>query len=531
MLSRQGEKTKNVPSVPVSARRSLGAKIIRNVLFGGLRYLLVLPVPFIVTPIILHKIGAVGYGTWAVFLAINGLTSLADLGLVGTVSKFVAEYFAREDFPSLSRLLSSGLALFLGIDTAICISGWLASPLLAGRLFHGSSVPASELTFLLRCFLLVVAANVLTQLFASVTTGLQRLDLTNMMSAANTLMNALFGVSLLLRGRGLAGLVFGYVGSSFVTIAIYTILVHRLLPKVGFNPLRFDSSETRKMFGYSFRLYFTQAAVVVHNQVEKLFLALLAGVTAVGWYDIASDIATKVRGSIGFILAPVLPAASELDALGDESRLKELYFRTHKYLALLGVPLICYTAVIAPRFVELWIGPSMRIVALPMSVLLVMNYVNLMTGPGFLVLAGRGDLKPGMQSAMLGIAVNVVASFGLIYVWGFSGAVLGTSASLMITTIYFVSIFHRRTGYEFLRVPRESYLKPILFSVLLLGVLLIIHPAKNLSWFGLVAMGIVFGVLYGVSILLSRFFDEYDWNKIENFVPVVRHARRIRGIA
>ena len=59
-------------------------------------------------------------------------------------------------------------------------------------MFHGSTVPNAELVVLLRCFLIVIAANILTQLFASVTTGLQRLDLTHMMSAANVVLSALW---------------------------------------------------------------------------------------------------------------------------------------------------------------------------------------------------------------------------------------------------------------------------------------------------------------------------------------------------
>src|SRR5579864_4915525 len=102
-----------------SVQRSLGAKIIRNVLFGGLRYVLVLPIPFVMTPLILHKVGVAGYGTWAVFLAINGLTSLADLGLFGTLSKFVAEYYARRDFSALARLVNSGLGLFLLVNLVL----------------------------------------------------------------------------------------------------------------------------------------------------------------------------------------------------------------------------------------------------------------------------------------------------------------------------------------------------------------------------------------------------------------------------
>ncbi len=184
----------------------LGQQIIRNIMFGGLRYVFVVPIPFVMTPLILHKIGVAGYGTWAVFLAINGLTSLADLGLVGTLSKFVAEYHARRDFLALARLLNSGLGLFLLLDIVVSVTLWLAAPQLANNLFRGNTLPAAELIVLLRWFLVVIAANILTQLFASVTTGLQRLDLTNVIAAANLLLSAFLGALLLLKGWGLRGL-------------------------------------------------------------------------------------------------------------------------------------------------------------------------------------------------------------------------------------------------------------------------------------------------------------------------------------
>lgn len=503
----------------------------RNVAFGGLRYVFIVPVPFVMTPFILHRLGVARYGTWAVFLAINGLTSLADLGLVGTLSKFVAEYYARQDFPALTRLLNSGLTLFLLLDLLIGASLWGASPLLARRLFRGSMVPGTELVVLMRCFLIVIAANILTQLFSSVTTGLQRLDLTNVISAANVLLSAFISAFLLLLGWGLRGLVYGYSASAVLTVAIYLIVVRRLLPEVVLNPLRFDRTEARKMFGYSLRLYVTQAAVAVHNQVEKVFLAMFVGVGPAGWYDIASDIALKVRGSIGFILSPVLPAASELNALGDQSRMRELYYRTHKYLALCGVPAVCYVVAVSHRFVELWVGPSMNMIALPLSILLFVNFLNLATGPGFLILAAKGDLKPGIQSAMLGIVVNIVLSLGLIWRFGFAGAVLGTSASLILASGFFMSVFHHSTGYPIFRVLRESYFKPILCSVSVLAVVLAIRPTKGLSWFGLAGAGIIFGIFYAIAIFFSHFFDEYDWSKIESFVPVTRLLRRMGPIA
>jgi O-antigen/teichoic acid export membrane protein len=531
MLSEEIKEDNSSPVALDPPPRSLATKIMRSVVFGGLRYVFVVPIPFVMTPLILRKIGVAGYGTWAVFLAINGLTSLADLGLVGTLSKFVAEYYARQDFPALARLLSSGLALFLLLDLVIGTAVWGAGPLLVERLFRGSTMPHAELVVLLRCFLIVIASNILSQLFASVTTGLQRLDLTHVMSAASVLMSTVFSAVLLIRGVGLRGLVYGYVMSAILTIAFYLILVRKLLPQVAWNPFQFDTVEARKMFGYSLRLYVTQAAVVVHNQVEKVFLALLVGVASVGWYDIASDIALKMRGAIGLILSPVFPAASELNALGDESRMKELYYRSHKYLALVGVPVVCYVAAVSNRFVALWLGPNLKMIALPLSILLAVNFFNLATGPGFMIFAGSGNLKPGVQSALLAIVLNVLLSLGLIYKFGFAGAVMGTAGALIVASAYFMVVFHRQTGYPVLRVLQESYLKPVLGSGLLLVLMLAVRPTRNLSWLGLAAMGVVFGVLYSAVILRSGFFDQYDWNKIEAFVPGARKARRLCHIA
>ena len=481
------------------------------------------------TPLILRKIGLGGYGTWAVFLAINALTSLADLGLVGTLSKFVAEYHAQRDFPALHRALNSGLALFLLLAALIGTTLWIATPRLQSLLFRGSTVAPAELVVLFRLFLIVIAANILILLFSSVTTGLQRLDLTNMISAANVFLNAIFSATLLLAGFGLRALVYGYAVSAIITVAIYLIAVRRLLPHVAINPLHFDWQEARKMFGFSFRLYVTQAAVAVHNQIEKVFLALLIGVTPVGWYDIASDVALKVRGAIGFVLSPVLPAASELSALGDETRIRELYFRTHKYLALLGVPAVCFVAGISHRFVELWIGRNLEMIAFPLSVLVVVSFINLVTGPGFLIFAGRGHLAPGVKSAVLGIVVNVILSLGLIYKYGFAGAVLGTSAALVLASAYFLTVFHRSTRYSFTRLLRDAYLKPALCSVVVLAIVLTAHPTEGTSWAGLAIMGVVFGGLYCVVILVSKFFDAYDWGKMESFAPAVRYVRRLCG--
>jgi O-antigen/teichoic acid export membrane protein len=186
-----------------TARQPLSAKILRSVLFGGLRSLIVAPVPFLLTPLILSKIGAEGYGTWAVFLAINGMTSLADLGLVGTLSKFVAEYYAHRDFAALNRLLNTGLVLFGVLALVVIVLLCAGTSLVVRVLFRGSSMSGPQLSSFFRYFLIIIILNISILLFSSVTTGMQRLDLTNVMSAFNILCAAILNAILLVRGWGL----------------------------------------------------------------------------------------------------------------------------------------------------------------------------------------------------------------------------------------------------------------------------------------------------------------------------------------
>jgi O-antigen/teichoic acid export membrane protein len=514
-----------------AAQRPLSAKIMRSVLSGGLRSFLVAPVPFFLTPLILRKIGAQGYGTWAVFLAINGMTSLADLGLVGTLSKFVAEHYARRDDTALNRLLNTGLAVFGLLSLVLVGLLWAGSSLVVRLLFRGSSMNGPELVIFFHYFLVIIALNISTLLFSSVTTGMQRLDLTNFMSAFSVLCAAAVSAVLLLGGWGLRGLVYGQTCAGVLTLLGYLILVRRLLPGVRWNPLHVDVSEAKHIFSFSLRLYFTQAAVAVHNNIEKILLASLVSVPAAGWYDIANDLALKIRGAIGVVLSPIMPAASELGALKDDRRLAELYYRAHKYLAFVGVPVVCYVGLVSARFVQLWIGPNFKMIALPLAVLVFVNFFNLTSGPGFLIFAGNGNLAAGMRSAVVGLVLNAGLSLILIYRYGFSGAVMGTSVSLIFATGYFIYLFHRETAYPMGRLLRESIVRPVVCSLGVLAFLRIIQSPEGLSWWGLAAEGLAFGVLYVIALSFSGFFDPYDWSKIEGLVPAMRYARRIIPVA
>jgi O-antigen/teichoic acid export membrane protein len=521
-----GDFLKLLQSILKPDNKPISTKVIRNVVFNGIRLVFLAPLPLVVVPFFLKKLGTAGYGTWAIFLAISSVTSLADLGLVTTLSKHLAEFYALKDFRALNRFVNTGFVLYLAIACFLAGILWVGSAPLLSALFRGSSVPPGELRVLWHYLVLLVVANILTLLFTSLLVGLQRMDLSASMTIFNMLASAGLSILFLVWNWGLRGVLVGYVSAASLTLCGHAYLLRKILPEIRLNPLDSDWDTAKEILSFSITTYVTSVAVVIHNQIEKIYLARFAGVVSVGWYDISSDLAVKLRAVPGFVLAPIMPAAAELNAHSNESKLDDLYYRAHKYLALIGVPFVLYIVFVAKRFVELWVGPALSVVAIPLSVLLIVNFVNLMTGPGFLILTGKGKLRPGLYSALLGIVLNLTLSFFLIRAYGFQGAVIGTSLSLSIASASFLFLYEQETRASFLKTIRRAYLKPITCSLIPIAFLWGLTGLHQSSWSGLVVGGIVFGIAYLVLLLLFQFFDSFDAAILKGLLPVSRIARR-----
>ena len=502
------------------------AKIIRNVLFSGVRGLLVWPIPFLLIPFIVGKLGPSGYGAWAVCLTVINLTALADLGLGGTLTKYVAEYHASQDFKALKRLLDTGLMLYMVVASLVVVVLWSSSPLALRALFADSPTPREELLLLWHRVILVAGINILIPTFYSVVTGLQRMDLSNGLLVISLVTSAGLSVLFLCLHWGLRGLVDAYLLAALLSLFLYSWITRRLLPQIRMNPMACDWPQARHLFSFSLQMYTTQMAGLIQDQIEKLYLAWFVGIVPVGWYNMAGEAALKIRRIPELLMTPIIAAASELHAKRDESKLRELYYRAHKYLALTGVPLAMFVALISRRLVDLWLGRNLEVVALPLTVLLCVNLLNLLTAPGFYIMVGKGIPRPGVLSCTVGISMNVVLSFWLIHHWGFQGAFIGTFVSALVSMCVFTYLFHRHTVYPYGRLIYEAYLKPLLCAASIVLLISYAVPVGRLGWRGLCLVGGGFGAAYLAALILARFFDDFDLVQVEKLLPIVRFARK-----
>jgi peptidoglycan biosynthesis protein MviN/MurJ (putative lipid II flippase) len=131
-----------------------------------------------------------------------------------------------------------------------------------------------------------------------------------------------------------------------------------------------------------------------------------------------------------------------------------------------------------------------------------------------------------VYSAVLGIVLNLTLSLFLIRAYGFQGAIIGTSLSMVIASVFFLYMFHRETAGSYSNVIRSVYAKPILCSLLIVGLLWAVTRVAQPSWSRLAVEGLIFGATYLVLLLLVRFFDRFDLDILERFLPIPGIARR-----
>ena len=517
------------PSGEPKGSSGLGDKVIRNIKFLFLRALLTVPLSIVVVPLVLRQIGPELYGTWAILVALAAFTQLSDFGLGGTISKHVAYLRASNASKELSEVLSAALALYLGLAITLLLVLNIVSTSLLAFFVRGGNLAAVKNAFLIMTF--GAALNVLTIGSSSVLSGLQRLDLASIFRAVASLLEAVLTIALVKAGLGLMGITSATAFAALVNLACQLAAIHKLLPEARYHPRAIRFGVLSELTSFSAQVFLTQIATLVHTQLDKLLLGRFIGTAVVAVYDISADFSNKVRAVPQLLLAPVIAAAADLDARQNLQSLWELYARAHKYLAALGAPILLFTLAVAPQFVSLWVGRRYDVVARGIVVLLTAHYINLTTGPGYLIQVGRGRLRPGFYSAAAGVFLNGLLSLVCIPRWGFGGALLATGTAVTLVSMLFHIWFQQDCPFRIWPVLRSAYAKPLLLAMILgVGV-----GAANrflaASWSVLVLESVLYFCAYAFCIARWRFFQHNELVEFQRHFPLLRMARRMIRVA
>jgi O-antigen/teichoic acid export membrane protein len=394
-------------------------------------------------PVVVSRVGVVGYGTWEALFAVAGLAPLLQTAIGGTLVWRISDAYGRNDAAEIRRLVRLGAAASLSLFAILWPLAWLFREPLVEFL----RVPAETQQTAAQMFPIMAALVLMSGLsdtLDAVVSGCQRTGFVNVVVAMAHGLNYSVVILLILMGGGLWSLVvgqaFGAVGRltgawvaarlSFGAVSLIPVL-----------PRRTDLSTAR----YSGLLAVGAGAAVLRDQTDKVILATLASPAWVGYYAMAARLSGVVMEIIRFFYVPTLTAVGALNAAGDWDGVRRFFSRVMATVSIVTGLVVVLVAGLADRIVILWIGRPIPEVTLLLWLLMVGSAsAATLTGPGTAICRGAG--RAGIETTYL--VLNLVLNFGLtvtlVLLIGPIGTAVATGSTWAVSSVVFLWVLHER---------------------------------------------------------------------------------------
>lgn len=252
-------------------------------------------------------LGAASLGLWSLVLATTGVTRFAELGLAGSLSRFVARYLGLDDPLRASLVVETGLLTIFAAMSCVCLIGFPIVWLLVGKV-----IPQARLTMareLLPYAAVSVVLSTVASAVQSALDGCSRLDLRARIAILANLVYVCLGIFAAHR-FGLKGLAWAQLAQSAVAFILGWSFLRRLLPDLSLAPRRWRPGVLREMLGYS--VYYQVAGIssLAYEPVTKMLLAKYGGLAELGFFEMANRVAFLFRSVVIAPQQALLPAAA-----------------------------------------------------------------------------------------------------------------------------------------------------------------------------------------------------------------------------
>jgi O-antigen/teichoic acid export membrane protein len=505
-----------------SSRYPAARRVLVGAVTNWLAFAATLLVGFFLTPYLVRRLGNGPYGVWAFVESILAYFTLFDLGIAACVVRFVARFHATGDRDDLNRLVSTCLALFLGLGLAMFALGAGLLPALMTSI-EKAGVPAGEVV----AFSLLMVANLAVtlplSLFPSILDGLERFALKSavrvVMLAARTA-----GIVIVLEQRpSLLALGIVLTISNLVEHAILAGLAFRILPEVRFSRRHVDRATLRRVKGYSLDAFLAMVAGRASVQSGTIVVGAFLGAAPVTYFALALRLVEFAKALLRTATNTLTPAVSSLEAAGDADAIRRMFLRGTRWVLYLILPVHLGLVVFGRPFLATWLGdaeyaakcyPALVILSATLSLVVAQSVASR-------VLYGTGRLRLFARMALLEAILNVGLSVLLCPRFGLIGVAIGAAVPNLFMCLWVIGYTASGLGVTWTRYLGDGWLRPLVTATVPAAIWLL-ADANVMGWVNLAAaigMGLV---PYGLVVLVA------EKRVIGLWLPALRSGSAVR---
>ena len=388
---------------------------------------------------LIDRLGQEQLGLWSVILASTSVARLSDLGLTGSVVKFVARYRALKNDSHASILVQTAT---ISIALALAAMLPLVYPLLCWLLriaIPGHVMP--QAIEILPWALLSLWLGSVGGIFQAGLDGCQRMDLRNIILIFGNLLFFL-AAFWFVPTYGLLGLAIGQAVQSLLILLMSWTALGRALPLLPWIPRRWSKAGFSEMLGYAVNFQVSALAMLLFEPATKLLMSRFGGLASAAYYEMASQLVLRLRALVIAVNQTLVPTVATLQA-NDPNAVYELYLKSYTHTLYVALPFYASIAASLPLIALLWLGRGdMQFIIF--GVMLALSWgLNTLTSNAYFTNLGTGDLKWNTLSHLIIAIVNVF--LGIIFgaIFGGYGVALGAAVALVTGSWYLGYEFHK----------------------------------------------------------------------------------------
>lgn len=428
-------------------------KLCNNAFSNYANMIISIVIAFVMSPVLVHRLGDVSYGIWALVMSVTGYFSLLDLGMNRAIVRFVSMYEANDEREELNYFFNTTLILYSVLGLVI-----VAMTLIAA-LSLGYFVDFGEQEGIAQLVIAIVGIDfAFTFPFGvmyAVLIARQEHTIANRINILNTVMRNIVLYAALLYYPTLICVTIVHVAFNMTkNIRIYR-QVRRSCPYLAYHRRYFDRSRISQIFTYSIHSFVVSVSSRVINFTDEIVVATFLKVADVTYYSIATNLVTYFEKLVWAGASVFVPYISQLDARGEHEQVTRSFYCGSKYTLLFSLYVFTCMYLLGGGFVGIWMGKRYGEVVSPLLlVLAVAKVISLSQSMSVARFFGTSRHQLLSKLNMVEAVANLLLSITLVRIYGMIGVAYGTLIpSLLCNGLVLPLITFREfeiSGFQFL---------------------------------------------------------------------------------
>ena len=463
------------PTDTTPVRSSAPRVLARNTAWNYIGFTFNLAANFVLFPYVVHRLGDAAAGIWLLLGSVTGYMGLLELGIVPSLTQWIAAASARDQSDGVNRAASSAQALLIVLG----LMALLVLPA-AGPVSRALGIPPELSSQAMTAFQITLLGFVLRMPLATyqgVLLGRQRQDRCNQLWIAIAAAKFIGAAIVLANGGGLVPLVATEMTVHLLAGALQIRWVYEELPTLSIALRHVHRADAERLLSFGGTLMLINICSLLIEQTDRLVIAAFLPVREVTYYAAAWKLYMLAYTITTTLVQAVSPFAADLHGRQDRAALRELVLTMTKFSGALAWPLSLGLAFAGGPFLKVWMGDRF-VAALPVVQVLAGSFiVTAFNHAAYAALVGTRRVSPLIASYFVPqAALNLLLSVWLVHRFGNIGVALGTLVPAVVLQPIYIRFVLRE-----LELPARVFLKravqPVSLPALLFAPLIAAYVA------------------------------------------------------